>query len=82
MPAFRFGGPDASSVKTIDAIRSIHGFKTSAKFANQGHMEVLYFTQLYGWTRWESWAPEERLRDDPALRDEVAVANQRCSDPM
>lgn len=54
---FPFGGTDAQSAKTIDTIRVVHGFESTANFAQHGHLEVFYFTRLYGATRWEVWAP-------------------------
>jgi hypothetical protein len=79
LPKFVFGGADPSSQKQIDAIRSVHGFTDSPGFAVKGHMEVFYFTRLYGFTRWESWAPQERMNANSALADRGADAKQRCS---
>jgi hypothetical protein len=81
LPGFKFGGPSGASTKTIDAIRSIHGFKDSPEFSVKGHTEVFYFTYLYGLTRWESWAPKERYDDDPSLRQKFETANERCNGP-
>ncbi|MGO9930503.1 MAG: hypothetical protein ACLPV8_01620 [Steroidobacteraceae bacterium] len=54
---FPFGGPDPQSKKIIDTIRVVHGFETTPSFAQHGHLEVFYFTRLYGATRWEVWVP-------------------------
>jgi hypothetical protein len=69
-------------VKTIDAIRTIHGFIDSPKFRNSGHVEVFYFTKLYGFTRWESWAPEERYKASENLSQQSETASARCSGPV
>jgi hypothetical protein len=81
LPAFEFGGVDGMPVKTIDAILSIHGFVDDAKFRAQGHLEVFYFTRLYGLTRWESWAPQQRYEDDPELARRAQNASRRCNGP-
>ena len=52
---FVFGGRDEGSAKRIDAIQVTHGFSATPQFAAHGHLEVFYFTRLYGITRWESW---------------------------
>ncbi len=57
---FPFGGKDGSPVKSIDAIRVVHGLSPDPRFSKQGHLEVFYFTRLYGITRWEVWAPESQ----------------------
>jgi hypothetical protein len=81
MRAFHFGGPDQATQKTIDAIRSIHGYMDDRKKWLTGHLEVFYFTRLYGRTRWESWAYKERFDADPSLQRKYSVASQRCSGP-
>jgi hypothetical protein len=81
LPAFRFGGIGGTPLKTIDAIRSIHGFRENPRFLAIGHVEVFYFTRLYGLTRWESWAPKERLDREPDLQQRFATANVRCTGP-
>jgi hypothetical protein len=57
---FAFGGVGGCPVKYMDAIVSTHGFESTAKFLQQGHIEVFYFTQLYGETRWETWTPVQQ----------------------
>lgn len=57
IPKFPFGSKGEKSRKDIDAIRSLHGFRTTPRFLENGHMEVFYFTRLYGITRWEVWIP-------------------------
>lgn len=61
IPQFQFGGNvNGSSVKSIDTLQAIHGFEGAANMANfvaNGHLEVFYFTLLYGVTRWEVWTP-------------------------
>lgn len=49
-----YGGPSTSTQKKIaDSIQALHGTPGDTS----GHLEILYFTQLYGFTRWEAWAP-------------------------
>jgi hypothetical protein len=52
---FQFGGTSPDSIKTIDTIRVVHGLENTPTFAQKGHLEIFYFTQLYGVTRWEVW---------------------------
>ena len=56
-PSFVFGGMNGSPSKTIDAIISTHGFVAGAGPNARFHLERFYFTDLYGDTRWETWAP-------------------------
>jgi hypothetical protein len=63
-PAFAFGGVNGNAVKAVDALVSYHGFETEKdgktptdNFLQNGHLEVFYYTQLYGLTRWEVWFP-------------------------
>ena len=81
LPAFQFGGIGPTPIKTIDAIRSIHGFVDSPQFFAQGHLEVFYFTRLYGWTRWEVWVTRDRLQRDPGLIRRAVTASRRCIGP-
>ncbi len=48
---FSFGGADGQPVKTMDTLVSYHGNATD------DHLEIFYFTQIYGPTRWETWRP-------------------------
>jgi hypothetical protein len=59
-PSFVFGGMNGAPNKTIDAIISTHGFVAGAGPNARFHLERFYFTDLYGITRWETWAPEAR----------------------
>jgi hypothetical protein len=43
---------------------------------------VFYFTRLYGFTRWETWATRERYDGDPALRRLAELAGRRCRGPV
>ena len=72
IPAFQFGGSEASSLKTIDTIRSIVGYYPS--LPNSGHLEVFYFTKPYAITRWEVWEP---VSESPAPVPEMGM----CSGP-
>jgi hypothetical protein len=79
---FQFGGVGEIPPKRLDTIRSIHGFVSGPRFLSQGHLEVFYFTRLYGFTRWESWAPKERFDATPNLSARVDVASARCAGPV
>ena len=59
-PNFRFGGIGGAPEKAIDAIEVTMGFQRNQRFLAQGHLETFYFTQLYGLTRWENWAPAQQ----------------------
>ena len=50
-----FGGFNGHETKKMDAVISYHGFKGVPAFLEHGHMEVFYFTQQYGLTKWEAW---------------------------
>ena len=54
---FVFGGVRNEPKKVMDTIISVHGFQDNPNFLQHGHIEVFYFTQQYGLTRWESWTP-------------------------
>lgn len=75
---FPFGGIGGNPVKRLDAIRSIHGFSTNPQFLAHGHLEVFYFTKLYGVTRWEVWTPRERVDADDQLRQRAEEVAMRC----
>lgn len=62
--SFSFSGVNGNPVKSIDALVSYHGFETEKdgytptdNFLANGHLEVFYYTELYGLTRWEVWFP-------------------------
>ncbi|MCI4677314.1 hypothetical protein K9U39_00045 [Rhodoblastus acidophilus] len=57
-----FGGVRKNPRKTMDALISYHDFNTTPEFLQHGHMEVYYFTQQYGLTRWEFWTPAAQGR--------------------
>jgi hypothetical protein len=59
-PQFAFGGADPASTKNIDTIISYHGYSNDPSFLTNGHIEVFYFTRLYGVTRWEAWFPTQQ----------------------
>lgn len=50
-------GNAGSTIKTMDAMIVVHGYNSSSQFLSNGHLEVFYFTQQYGVTRWEVWKP-------------------------
>ncbi len=63
LPHFPFGGVNGSPVKRLDALQSIHGTPERPAFLARGHLEVFYFTRLYGLTRWETWRPIQQIVD-------------------
>jgi hypothetical protein len=76
---FPFGGIGGNPIKTLDAIRVVHGLQQTAAFAAQGHLEVFYFTKLYGITRWEVWVADQGIDSpDSALQKSIARAAQVC----
>jgi hypothetical protein len=56
-PAHQFGGVNGAVTKHIDAIVSTHGLPVQRDPRPPFHLERFYFTDLYGLTRWEAWAP-------------------------
>jgi hypothetical protein len=81
LSGFAFGGVADTPTKTIDSIRSIHGFTDSRRFLEIGHLEIFYFTRLYGFTRWETWVAPQRYEADPSLRRRAGIASERCAGP-
>jgi hypothetical protein len=85
-----FGGMNGNPVKKIDAIKVVHGYHSSAPsgdqsthdhFMQKGHLEVSYFTQPYGSTRWEAWVLLSALGDcnaHSALRTKALQTAIRC----
>jgi hypothetical protein len=63
-----FGGvKDAPSKIIANSIQSVHGYDPKlTNWGASGHLEALYFTQLYGWTRWESWHTVQELNSTGA----------------
>lgn len=51
-PGHEFGGLDGRRSKSIDAIVATHGW---ASGVGRVSLERIYFTDLYGATRWETW---------------------------
>lgn len=51
-----FGNTPANT-KAMNTMIVVHGYSPGSQFLSQGHLEVFYFTQLYGITRWEVWTP-------------------------
>ena len=70
---FSFGGSGSSTLKKIDALRVVHGLSTDPSINLKSHLEIFYFTKLYGGTRWEVWVPD--VKGAPASQ----TAN--CSGP-
>eukprot|EP00602_Paraphysomonas_sp_CaronLab_P003780 CAMPEP_0185033064 /NCGR_PEP_ID=MMETSP1103-20130426/21690_1 /TAXON_ID=36769 /ORGANISM="Paraphysomonas bandaiensis, Strain Caron Lab Isolate" /LENGTH=450 /DNA_ID=CAMNT_0027569201 /DNA_START=315 /DNA_END=1667 /DNA_ORIENTATION=- len=69
---YTFGGINGNNEKSIDTLISYHGYETddgitpTQNFLDNGHLEVFYFTQLYGLTRWEVWVPTESSSGNPS----------------
>jgi hypothetical protein len=79
---YPFGGIGGAPVKPLDTIEVVHGFMRSARFLAQGHLEVFFFTKLYGITRWEVWRPRAQIESgtlDAAQKEAVARAARMCS---
>ena len=76
-----FGGYGIAS-KNIDAIQCVHGYVTTnnptahASFMSDGHLEVAYFTQPYGQTRWETWRPIQQLANGYGKDSAATVQTQ------
>jgi hypothetical protein len=56
-PGTVFGGRNGAREKRIDAIVSTHGLPARPAAGGRYHLERFFFTDLYGLTRWEAWAP-------------------------
>lgn len=55
-PRHQFGGLGGRTSKQIDAIAATHGSALPPNSPlGRFHLERIYFTDLYGATRWESW---------------------------
>jgi hypothetical protein len=59
-PQFAFGGINSAPTKYVDTVVSSHGYSNDPSFLTNGHIEVFYFTKLYGVTRWEAWYPAQQ----------------------
>jgi hypothetical protein len=81
LPGFKYGGVGREPTKTLDTIRSIHGFVDSEHFRDHGHLEAFYFTRLYGLTRWEGWATQSRFAASPELGNKASIADNACTGP-
>ena len=55
-PGHEFGGRHGTPKKQIDAIAATHGSELPPNSPlGRFHLERIYFTDLYGATRWEAW---------------------------
>ena len=78
-----FGGISNVPPRELDAIvttvgmRASHHPKVMRTWQAYGHLEVFYFTNLYGLSRWERWAPEFQFDSDG--REAAAVTQQRAA---
>jgi hypothetical protein len=81
LPAFPFGGIDGSPLKKLDALRTIHGNPERPAFIKHGHLEVFYFTKLYGLTRWETWRPRQQIEQAQDRQRQADHARSVCSGP-
>ena len=52
--AYPYGGINGNVVKYMDTMISYHGYDPDYPY---DHLEVFYFTQQYGKTKWEAWVP-------------------------
>ena len=77
---FPYGGIGGVPVRALDSIITTVGLRTSKdpqvmkRWMSYGHLEVFYFTRLYGVTRWESWVPEQQFEHDgrePAAQEQA-----------
>lgn len=86
---FPFGGVGGEH-RPLDTIVSTVGLRTIKdpaiikRWMDYGHMEVFYFTKLYGVTRWESWIPDQQFDHggrEPAASEQAraAAAAGMCS---
>ena len=78
-PCFR--GSERRAEKHIDTIVSTHGFPTRRPLPPHFGLERFYFTDLYGFTRWEAWKlaadnpkTSERLVEGPTEMEYQGVA--------
>ncbi len=74
---FEFGGSKSVETKIIDAIRVVHGFSTKPLFREKGHLEIFYFTRVYGITRWEVWTAATQARTPDAHLNCTGAAEMR-----
>jgi hypothetical protein len=81
LPNFAFGGLNGLPVKKLDALRSIHGSPGRPEFLESGHLEVFYFTRLYGLTRWETWRPWQQIEQRGDRQRQVQHARKVCGGP-
>jgi hypothetical protein len=81
LSGFAFGGINGSPVKRLDALRSIHGTPARPVFLARGHLEVFYFTKLYGLTRWETWRPSQQIAQNEERGRQADRARQVCGGP-
>jgi hypothetical protein len=85
-----FGGLNGNPVKQIEAIKVVHGYISAPPYGSQsshdyflqnGHLEVFYFTKVYGITRWEAWVVVTALgnyNSPSILRDRAINTALRC----
>ena len=69
VPSCEFGGIGGAETKSLDAIQVVHGYVSKSEPGHdlnltRGHLEIYYFTKLYGATRWEVWRPLAQLGGD------------------
>ena len=54
-----FGNTPAGT-KQMNTMIAVLGYAPGQEFLNSGHLQVFYFTELYGVTRWEVWTPTDQ----------------------
>jgi hypothetical protein len=88
-PSLDFGGIGGVPRRSLETVVTTMGLRqspdpkiTSAWMGN-GHLEVFYFTKLYGLTRWEFWVPDSQFTNggrEPASQTQQRAAgvSGRC----
>ncbi len=63
LTGFSFGGINGNPTKTLNTLQAIAVYYSSDP--DSGHLEVFYFTEAYGITRWEVWTP---IQENPTAQ--------------
>jgi hypothetical protein len=78
-----FGGVGGVPRRSLEAIVTTMGLRQSpdpkvmSAWMSYGHLEVFYFTRLYGLTRWESWTPDSQFSGGG--RESASQTQQRAA---
>ena len=82
-PSLDFGGVGSVPRKSLEAVVTTMGLRQSpdpkimSAWMGYGHLEVFYFTKLYGLTRWEFWVPDSQFTNGG--REPAAQTQQRAA---